>query len=60
MLEAKLKVEKEFETYRVMQDRDYESDFDKAVKRIRSTENEKEGMNYKIHREPEVHKGGYV
>ncbi len=34
MLEAKLKAEGEFEKYRVIQDREYESDFDKAVKRI--------------------------
>jgi hypothetical protein len=34
MLEAKLKAEKEFEKYRVVQDREYESDFDKAVKKI--------------------------
>lgn len=31
MLEAKLKAEGEFEKYRVVQDRDYESDFDKLV-----------------------------
>ena len=34
MLEAKLKAEKEFEKYRVIQDREYESDFDKVIKRI--------------------------
>ncbi len=32
MLEAKLKAEGEFEKYRVIQDRDYESDFDKLIK----------------------------
>ena len=32
MLEAKLKAEGEFEKYRVIQDRDYESDFDKLVR----------------------------
>lgn len=32
MLEAKLKAEGEFEKYRVVQDREYESDFDKLVK----------------------------
>lgn len=34
MLEAKLKAETEFEKYRVIQDREYESDFDKEVKKI--------------------------
>lgn len=34
MLEAKLKAEKEFEKYRVIQDKEYESDFDKEVKKI--------------------------
>ena len=34
MLEAKLKAEGEFEKYRVIQDREYESDFDKAVKKL--------------------------
>lgn len=34
MLEAKLKAEGEFERYRVIQDREYESDFDKAVKKV--------------------------
>lgn len=34
MLEAKLKAEKEFEKYRVIQDREYESDFDKEVKKL--------------------------
>lgn len=32
MLEAKLKAEGEFEKYRVIQDRNYESDFDKLIK----------------------------
>ncbi len=43
MLEAKLKAEGEFEKYRVIQDREYESDFDKAVKKISEgkTENKK-------------------
>ena len=35
MLEAKLKAESEFEKYRVIQDREYESDFDREVKRIK-------------------------
>lgn len=34
MLEAKLKAEKEFETYRITQDENYISDFDKEIKRI--------------------------
>lgn len=34
MLEAKLKAEGEFKKYRVIQDREYESDFDKAVKKL--------------------------
>lgn len=34
MLEAKLKAEKEFEKYRVIQDKEYESDFDKEVKKL--------------------------
>ena len=33
-LEAKLKAEQEFEEYRVMQDKNYLSDFDKEIKRI--------------------------
>ena len=34
MLEAKLKAEGEFKKYRVIQDREYESDFDKVVKKV--------------------------
>jgi len=34
MLEAKIKAEGEFEKYRIIQDHEYESDFDKAVKKI--------------------------
>jgi len=34
MLEAKLKAEQEFEKFRVIQDKVYESDFDKEVKKI--------------------------
>lgn len=41
MLEAKLKAEKEFERYRVIQDRHYESDFDKAVKKMSEVSNKK-------------------
>ncbi|KPA13982.1 virulence protein [Candidatus Magnetomorum sp. HK-1] len=33
-LEAKLKAEQEYEVYRVRQDKDYISDFDKEIKRI--------------------------
>ena len=33
-LEAKLKAEQEYEVYRIQQDRDYLSDFDKEIKRI--------------------------
>lgn len=35
MLEAKLKAEKEFEKYRVIQDREYESDFDREIKKLK-------------------------
>jgi hypothetical protein len=34
MLEAKLKAEKEYENYRVIQDKQYLSDFDKEIRRI--------------------------
>ena len=33
-LEAKLKAEQEFDEYRVIQDKNYVSDFDKEIKRI--------------------------
>jgi hypothetical protein len=33
-LEAKLKAEQEYEDYRVIQDKNYSSDFDKEIKRI--------------------------
>lgn len=39
MLEAKLKAETEYERYRVIQDSEYESDFDKEIKKL--TENKK-------------------
>ncbi len=46
MLEAKLKAEKEFEKYRVIQDKEYESDFDKAVKKLsEATSEKKTGKN---------------
>ena len=35
MLEAKLKAETEFEKYRVIQDKNYESDFDKEIKKFK-------------------------
>lgn len=35
MLEAKLKAEKEFEKYRIIQDKSYESDFDKEIKKLK-------------------------
>jgi len=34
MLEAKLKAEQEYDKFRVIQDKNYESDFDKEVKKI--------------------------
>ena len=33
-LEARLKAEQEYEEYRIQQDKDYLSDFDKEIKRI--------------------------
>ena len=39
MLEAKLKAEQEYDKYRVIQDKDYESDFDREIKKM---ENDKE------------------
>ena len=35
MLEAKLKAETEYYKFRVVQDRNYESDFDKLIKEIK-------------------------
>jgi hypothetical protein len=35
MFEAKLKAESEFEKFRVIQDKNYESDFDKEIKKLR-------------------------
>ncbi len=40
-LKAKLKAEQEYETYRVKQDRDYISDFDKEIKRITGKKDDK-------------------
>jgi len=34
-LEAKLKAEREFDKYRIIQDKNYESDFDKEIKRLK-------------------------
>lgn len=34
MLEAKLKAEQEYDKFRVIQDNNYESDFDKEIKKI--------------------------
>ena len=35
MLEAKLNAEMEFDKYRVVQDKNYESDFDKEIKKLK-------------------------
>jgi len=36
MLEAKLKADAEYDKYRVIQDNEYESDFDKEIKNIKN------------------------
>jgi hypothetical protein len=36
MLEAKLKAGEEFDKFRVIQDKSYESDFDKAIKKMKN------------------------
>lgn len=41
MLEAKLKAESEFEKYRVIQDQEYESDFDKELKKLTTPDSNK-------------------
>jgi hypothetical protein len=41
-LKAKLKAEQEYEKYRVIQDKNYISDFDKEIKRIKGKEEDKE------------------
>lgn len=41
MLEAKLKAESEFQKYRVIQDHEYESDFDKEVKKLNPSKKKK-------------------
>jgi hypothetical protein len=38
MLEAKIKAEMEFNKYRVIQDKNYESDFDKEIKKLSNTQ----------------------
>lgn len=40
MLEAKLKAEIEFDKFRVIQDTNFESDFDKEIKKIESNNND--------------------
>jgi len=45
MLEAKIKAEGEFEKYRVIQDREYESDFDKAVKKLGDSKTANKKLN---------------
>jgi hypothetical protein len=42
MLEAKLKAESEYEKYRVIQDKNYVSDFDREIQKLISKENNKE------------------
>jgi len=42
MLEAKLKAEGEFEKYRVIQDFEYESDFDREIKKLSTPTSKKE------------------
>ena len=39
-LEAKIKAEQEYEIYRVTQDKNYISDFDKEIKRITGKKND--------------------
>ncbi len=39
MIKAKLKAEGEYEKYRVIQDNNFNSDFDKEVKRILGSKN---------------------
>ena len=40
MLEAKLKAEEEYDKFRVLQDKTYESDFDRAIKELKSQRND--------------------
>ena len=42
ILEAKLKAESEYEKYRVTQDKNYVSDFDREIKKLLSKENDKD------------------
>lgn len=41
MLEAKLKAEQEYDKFRVIQDKNYESDFDKAIKKLSKKQEKK-------------------
>lgn len=41
MLEAKLKAEQEYDKFRVIQDKYYESDFDKAIKKLSKKQEKK-------------------
>jgi len=43
-LEAKIKAEQEFETFRIIQDKNFISDFDKEVKRIKGENNAKKNL----------------
>lgn len=40
-LKAKIKAEQEYDKYRVIQDKNYISDFDKEIKRIKGKEKDK-------------------
>jgi hypothetical protein len=44
-LEAKIKAEQEFDKYRVTQDKNYISDFDKEIKRIKGKDNNEDQKN---------------
>ena len=41
MLEAKIKAEQEYDKFRVIQDKNYESDFDKEIKKISKKQEKK-------------------
>jgi len=41
MLEAKLKAEKEYKSYRIIQDKEYQNDFDKMINKIKVTKGKK-------------------
>ncbi len=42
MLEAKIKAESEFDKFRVIQDRNYESDFDREIKNLKRNKEKNE------------------